>query len=270
MDEPPRGAPSGGRLVTGSAVRRRSVRAVRSSLAAVKLCVNMAARRDLFILHELENAAIQKTSGIHAAVWLPPFAIANSVQQINLGNVITYTDFSRFVRPTREQPTVKFFDEILRQKRPYRETTLFGAISGGQIKRKRIGVDKNSSVVLTPENVVDYYDQCMRHAEFVAREGLQPHAKASSHRAGRETDIAVLVDPSGEVMFFRKGNHRLGIARAHGINPIPVRIFTVAGAYMERFMPRRDVWRTWELPARLQLVCRTAVERAVEPVDAAR
>lgn len=232
-----------------------------SALAAsLKLSANIALRRDLFALTLLENRVMQTRAGIDRVAWLRPRALRRTVQQLDFGNVVTYADFSRLVRPTREQPTIKFFDEILRQKRPYRDTTLFRSISRGRIKRKRLGLNKSSSVVLTPDNFVQYYDQCMRHAEFIAVHGLQPFQKSTSHRPGRETDIAALIDVSGEVMFFRRGNHRLGIARALRIERIPVRIYVLSGAYLERFMARRDCWVPGRLPSRIHVACQAALE----------
>jgi len=232
---------------------------------SLKLCANITLGRDRFALTRLENSVMRQRAGLEQVAWVRPRALRRAVQQLDFGNVVTYADFSHHVCYTRDQPTIKFFDEILRQKRLYRETTLFRSVSRGRIRKKRIGLDKMSSVVLTPDNFVQYYDQCMRHADFIIQQGLKPFDKALNHRPGRETDIAAVIDPSGEMMFFRRGNHRLGIARALGLERMPVRIYMLSGPYLERFMGRPECWIPGRLPARIQTATQAAL-LATQPV----
>lgn len=224
-----------------------------------KLCANILARRDAFTLTTSENSWMQEQANIDAPVWIPPFALRKTVRRVDVENIVNYADLSRFVRWTCEQPTIEFFDEILVQNLPYRDTSLFKAVSSGRKTRKQLGMARGLPVPLTQENFLAYYNKCIDHADFVMRNGIGPYQAPTDRSERRDTDIAVLIDAEGEIMFFKRGNHRVGIARALNIEQIPVKIYMLSGAYLERFLATSDV-RPQRLATSIERACRAALD----------
>jgi hypothetical protein len=194
-------------------------------------------------------------------VWISPQSLLHSVRQMTPANVVTVADHPRLVRPVSGESTVNFIDEIVRQSRPYMETTLFKEIVNGKRIRKRLG---HETVLLTASNFRHYYDKCVRHVELVAGHGLRPWNKSAA--LSYDGDIAVLLSSHGELMFLRRGTHRLGIARALGLPRIPVQIVMVAGGYLAASADDPG----WYLPWGLSTVIRKAVDRTLVVQDGAR
>jgi hypothetical protein len=229
-----------------SVMRTRGVQ----TRALLKLSANSRMRRDRFALSSLDNHLVRQSAGMDRAVWISPQLLQRSVRQITPANVITFADLSKLVRPLSSEPTINFIDEIIRQRRPYRETTLFSEMESGRMRRKRVG---DETVVLTTANFQQYYEKCLRHVEFVASHGLRPWDKPTA--LSYDGDIALLLSENGELMFLRRGTHRLGIASALGLNRIPVQIFMVAGMYLVNAADDRDWYLPWRLPAALRRAC---------------
>ena len=228
--------------------------------ALLKLSANGRMRRDRFALSSLENHLVRQSAGMLRAVWISPHLLHHSVRQITPANVVTFADLSPLVRPVSGEPTIEFIDEIVRQRRPFKETTLFRDIESGNVtRRKRLGTE---TVMLTTANFHQYYEKCFRHVELVIEHGLRPWNKSTA--LGYDSDIAVLLTASGELMFLRRGTHRLGIARALGLERIPVQIFMVAGMALADSADDARWYLPWRLSAALRRVCARTFRATVE------
>jgi hypothetical protein len=250
-----------GRAITGRAVKagHDAVSVARWSAvprvgaqasALLKLSANGRMRRDRFALSSLENHVVRQSAGMLRPVWISPHLLHRSVRQITPANVVTFANLSQLVRPVSEEPTIEFIDEIVRQRRPYEETTLFREIASGKVRWKRLGAE---TVMLTTANFQQYYEKCFRQVEFVVNHRLRPWNKSTA--PGYDSDIAVLLTASGELLFLRRGTHRLGIARALGLERIPVQIFMVAGTMLADFADDAGWYLPWRLSAALRRAC---------------
>lgn len=240
-----------------SVVRRHGVQ----TRAMLKLSANSWRRRDRFALSSLENHLVRQSAGLHCSVWISPQSLQRSVRQITPANVVTFADLLHLVRPVSSEPTINFIHEIVRERRPYSETTLFREIESGKVKRKRLGAE---TVVLTTANFRQYYEKCVRHVEFVASHGLQPWDKSTG--LSYDGDIAVLVAAGGELMFLRRGTHRLGIARALSLQRIPVQIYMVTGMYVADSADDPYWYAPWRLSAALRRACARTLRLDLKPV----
>lgn len=266
-------AAKAGRAITGRTVKagHDAVSVARwSSLARLgvqasallKLSANGRTRRDRFALSSLENHVVRQSAGMLRPVWISPHLLHRSARQITPANVVTFANLSQLVRPVSEEPTIEFIDEIIRQRRPFNETTLFRDVQSGKVRWKRLGAE---TVMLTTANFHQYYEKCCRQVELVANLGLRPWDKSTA--SGYDSDIAVLLTVSGELVFLRRGTHRLGIARALGLERIPVQIFMVAGMALADSADDAGWYLPWRLSAALRRACGTfhaAVERERE------
>ena len=237
-------------VVRWSLMRKREIRA----RALLKLSVNGWTQRDRFVLSPLENHLVRQSAGMRSTAWVSPQRLHRSVRQITPSNVVTFANLSHLVRPVSGEPTITFLDEIVRQRRPYKETTLFRTIESGKMNRKHLGAE---TVMLTTANFQQYYEKCLRHVEFVARHGLQPWNKSTA--LSYDSDIAVLVSASGELLFLRRGTHRLGIARALGLEYIPVQIAMVTGTYLADLADDPSWYLPWRLSSALRRACARAL-----------
>jgi hypothetical protein len=229
-----------------SAVRARAVQ----TGALLKLSANSWMRRDQFALSPLENHLVREAAGMDCSIWISPQLLHDSVRQITPANVVTFAELAQLVRPVSGEPTIKFIDEIVRQRRPYKDTTLFREIESGKSRRKHVG---NETVTLTTANFREYYEKCLRHVEFVASHGLRPWEKSTA--LSYDGDIAALLSAHGELMFLRRGTHRLGIARALGLQRIPVQIFMVTGRYLADTADEPGWYLPWRLSAAIRRAC---------------
>ena len=235
-----------------SAMRRRGDEA----RALCKVSLNCRERRDRFALSTLENHLVRQAAGMQRTLWIPPRRVQQSVRQILPPNAVTFADLSSLVRPVASEPTIRFADEVVRERRPYHDTTMFGDVARGKTKRRRLG---GEMAVLTPANFAQYYEKCLRQADEIARHGLQPWDKSAA--LSYDGDIAVLLSEDGELIFLRRGTHRLGIAYALDLDRIPVQIFMVAGPRLARVAEAGGI-RGWHLPWRLAATVRRACDQA--------
>ena len=243
-----------------SVVRRRRIQ----TRALLKLSANSWVRRDRFALSSLENHLVRQAAGLHGAIWISPELLHRSVRQITPANVVTFADLSQLVRSVSSEPTINFIDEIVRQHRPYTETTLFREIESGKAKWKRLGAEM---VMLTTANFRQYYEKCLRHVESVASHGLRPWDKLTA--LSYDGDIAVLLSSRGELLFLRRGTHRLGIARALNLQRIPVQIFMVTGMYLADSTDDPCWHLPWRLPTAIRRACARSLSLVGESAVAA-
>src|SRR5690606_33713713 len=119
-----------------TAVRQHGVEA----RALLKLSGNARVRRDRHVLSSLEDHLVRESAGMHHPFWISPHAVRRSVRRIVPANVVTFADLSHLLlRDVASETTVRFIDEIVREGRPYRESTLFRQVANGKGKRRRLG-----------------------------------------------------------------------------------------------------------------------------------
>jgi hypothetical protein len=141
------------------------------------------------------------------------------------GRKYNLVNFSRlrFAPPGRTR--ADFIREIIIEKKPYRETTLYQQVMAGQAEIPR-GKIEGSEAELRFHR---YYEYCITLAESIRKSGLRETRTASG-------SIRAAIDQNGRFLYLTNGGHRLAIAEAFDIQTIPVRVRLISGEYFKCFL----------------------------------
>jgi hypothetical protein len=239
--------------------------------AKLVISVNVLLGRDVLSLSPEQRDRLMAAVDLSGAQWLRPQCLALSMigKRRKRGNFISFARTQRLAR-LDEHPTSAFIREILVDKRDCTQTALYreAMTPGSRVRRQASSEGVKDRVSLASDGEIQaYYNRCRLLAESISERGVLPMSseEGAMLRAtdGDEGDILVAITESGEIIHYRRGRHRLAIAKALGIARVPVRIHFMSGDYLLRFMKRREVL----IPGRLERAIRAAARSALAKAE---
>ena len=119
-----------------------------------------------------------------------------------------------------------FIDEILLRGLSVEQTSLYRMALAGYNIRRRIGREGELLQLVRYEDFESYYKRCLLLAESIAKHGVLDIDRAPADLMTRnEKNVRILIREDGALYHYRRGKHRLAIARALGISMMPVDIY---------------------------------------------
>ena len=219
------------------------------------LCANLFIGFDRYRLHEVQRERFKASAELDGPFWLRASNLDLTMigRGRNPSNVITFRGPEKKLSKLADHPTFGFVDEIVREKRPYKETTLFTGLLAGRRMTRQYSVNgkKHWRLIETESDFVQYYEHCLALAESIKVNGL--HAINSKDGArftkshGDDDEIRVGIDANGKFLHCRFGRHRLAIAKTIGIEFVPVAIDFLSAQHLLNFIQRWEIF----VPGRL-------------------
>ena len=238
--------------------------------AKLVVSVNILLRRDLLSLSSEQRERLMEAADLFGPQWISPHCLALSMigKRRKRGNFISFAR-TRLLTNLDDHPTFAFIKEILIDKRDCTQTALYRAAMtpGTRVRRQSSahGVKERVSLASDGE-IVAYYNRCRQLAESISERGVLPMSSEEGARLragdGDEGDILIAIDENGEIIHYRRGRHRLAIAKALGVKRVPVRIHFMSGHYLLRFMKRREALIPGRLEKAICAAARSALTKA--------
>ena len=228
---------------------------------------NLLVGDDRYRLRSVQRERFKATAELDGPFWLR----ASSLELTMIGsgrnpsNVIIFRGPERKLSRLADHPTFGFVDETVREKRPYKETTLYaGLLTGLRMTRQHsVNGNKRWSLIETEADFVRYYEHCLALAESIRDNGLfaisSKEAAPFAERHGEDGEIRVGIDADGKFLHCRYGRHRLAIASVIGIEYVPVAIDFLSAQHLLNFIER------WEIvvPGRLIHAVHKVIDHAL-------
>ncbi|HEX2257350.1 MAG TPA: hypothetical protein VHG92_11740 [Afifellaceae bacterium] len=219
-----------------------------------RAAINLLVGRECYRFTREERRALARTITLDRTFELPTDAIGYAVRgKRRHHNVVYFDDAKLPIQPFEAHPTFVFIDEIIRQGKGYKETALYADMHRGRRLWRQTGSEgEKARIELGSDQQFDlYYARCFRLAESIQKHGVldlrSSEAAGFRERDAFEDNLSVGINERGEFVHYRRGKHRLAIAKVLGVRLVPATGVFVSGKYLRKEIP---IWKTL-LPGRL-------------------
>lgn len=211
--------------------------------ASTKITFNALLAHDAFQLKRLERKQIRNSPSFARTLTVPACCFGfRMIGRRPRSNIITFDRSQIQRKPLTEFDIFLFVDEVIKQGKPYQETTLYGKFLSGELRKpitrafKSADDPTNRTKITSEEEFSRYYTRCLSLADSIAKHGLfdlkTDEGYARGLNFGHDFNILVAIDEDGGLIHWRMGKHRLAIARALGLQAVPVNVGFLSGHWM--------------------------------------
>jgi len=214
-------------------------------IEGTKALVNIRLGRDFLTL----SSNLSSLAGVPLTFVIPTQVVKRMLYRVR-PNCIFFADLigEGGVINVENHDTSKFIHEMVTQRKPYRDTTLYGQVMSGSMRRygsmrpyvndqRTIGNIRKRNLKYD-QDVRVYYDRYFSLYQFIRQHGLLDlHLWYGDRFEGKyDQHISVGIYHDGALIHWLKGHHRLAIVRELGMESIPVRVAAVSGRYLLSFL----------------------------------